>query len=281
MQLPNERLERAGIYGLPRTLSVAAGRSVAVVRPSSDRRSSAKMGTLIWLFGRGASIACGLPWTVPAAWAALPREARIAAIRETLCTEMTAPAVDTTPYSRLLTVLALKTRSDWRHRFVTTNWDSLLQREVNRAYPTVCPEWLESSHVFHLNGTVEDLPDDSRRSCFLLESDPIGTRVAKLESNLAFANMAWSDSFVVVGMSFECATDNSLLTALGSTPLPVEASRWIVVNPIRSALSDVCANLGSRLPGATVVAVQKDLATWIKCGLAELRYIGVLKDEGQ
>jgi hypothetical protein len=192
---------------------------------------------------------------------------------------MNAPAVDTTPYSRLLTALAHRTAGDWRHRFLTTNWDSLLQRELNKTHPTVCPPWLESSHVFHLNGTVEDLPDGPRRSCFLLESDPIGARVAKLESNLAFANMAWSDSFVVIGMSFECATDNSLLTALGNSPLLVEASRWIVVNPVGSVLDDVCANLGSKLPGATVVPVQKDLASWIECGLAELRHIGVLEDQ--
>ena len=176
------------------------------------------MGTLIWLFGRGASIACGLPWTVPAVWAGRPRDELIVAIREALRDEMSAPTVDTGPYSRLLMELALGTSPGWRHRFMTTNWDCLLQREVDKAYPTVCPEWLESTHVFHLSGTVDDRPDKSRRSCFLLESDPIGTRVAKLESNLGFANMAWSDAFVVVGMSFECATDNSLLTALGSTP---------------------------------------------------------------
>jgi hypothetical protein len=104
---------------------------------------------------------------------------------------MNAPTVDTTPYSQLLTVLKLGTAPDWRHRFVTTNWDGLLQREVDKAYPTVCPEWLESTRVFHLNGTVDDRPDKARRSCFLLESDPIGMRVAKLESNLAFASMAW------------------------------------------------------------------------------------------
>ncbi len=102
-----------------------------------------------------------------------------------------------------------------------------LRAEVNEAYPTVCPAWLESSHVFHLSGSVDESSDNSRRSACLLESDPIGARVAKLESNLAFATMTWSDAFVVVGMSFECAADNSLLTALGKTPLPVEGSRWI------------------------------------------------------
>lgn len=237
------------------------------------------MGTLIWLCGRGASIACGLPWTVPAAWAGLQREERIASIRETLHAEMAAPAVDTNTYSQLLTVLGLKTTPAWRHRFMTTNWDSLLQRQVNKAYPAVCPSWLESSHVFHLNGTVEELPDNSRRSSFLLESDSIGTRVAKLESNLAFASMIWSDAFVIVGMSFECAADNSLLTSLGKAPLPVEGSRWIVVNPDESALYNVCANLKSKLPAATVVAVPKGLAEWLASGLGELQDIGVLESQ--
>jgi hypothetical protein len=193
--------------------------------PSRGDGHGASMGTLIWLFGRGASIACGLPWIVPAAWAGCPREKRIAAIREALRAAMNAPTVDTAPYSRLLKVLTRGTSPGWRHRFVTTNWDYLLQREVDKAHPTDCPEWLESTHVFHLNGTVDDRPDKSRRSCFLLESDPIGARIAKLESNLAFANMAWSDAFVVIGMSFECGMDSSLLTALGSTQLAFEASR--------------------------------------------------------
>jgi hypothetical protein len=93
--------------------------------------------------------------------------------------------------------------------------------------------------------------------------------------------MAWSDAFVVVGMSFECATDNSLLTALGRVPLPVEASRWIVVNPSASALEGVCANLKSKLPGATVLPVRTGLADWIAGGLAELQGTGVLKSQCQ
>ena len=68
------------------------------------------MGTLIWLFGRGASIACGLSWTVPAAWASLPREERVAHIRETLCAEMNAPAVDTSPYSELRDIGVLESQ---------------------------------------------------------------------------------------------------------------------------------------------------------------------------
>jgi len=91
--------------------------------------------------------------------------------------------------------------------------------------------------------------------------------------------MACSDSFVVVGMSFECATDNSLLTALGKVPLPVESSRWLVVNPNESALDTVCANIRCKLPGASVVRVPSGFAEWLGHGLPELRNLGVLSDE--
>ena len=91
--------------------------------------------------------------------------------------------------------------------------------------------------------------------------------------------MIWSDAFVVVGMSFECAADNSLLTSLGKAPLPVEGSSWIVVNPDESALYNVCANLKSKLPAATVVGVPKGLAEWLAAGLGELQDIGVLESQ--
>ena len=235
-------------------------------------------GTVIWLFGRGASIACGLPWTVPGEWASLPREARIARTRKTLVLEMDRPAIDTSPYRRMLGLLGRRTRAGWRHRFVT-NWDTLLEREVNKACPTHCPPWLESTFVYHLNGTVEDPPGNPRRSCFLLESDPVRTRVARLESNVAFHNMIWSDAFVVLGMSFECATDNSLLAALGTAPLPVEGSSWVVLDPDEGALDTVCANVQSTLPGATVIPVPAGFSEWLSRGLPELQHLGVLNAE--
>jgi hypothetical protein len=98
---------------------------------------------------------------------------------------------------------------------------------------------------------------------------------------VAFANMTWADVFVVVGMSFECATDNSLLTALRRAPLPVEASRWIVVNPAAPTLNEVCANLGTKLSGVTIFPYTKGFADWIAGGLTELREIGVLKSQCQ
>src|SRR6266567_5036740 len=124
------------------------------------------MGTLIWLFGRGASMACGLVWAVPLACVSLPRQDLVARIREALHAEMSNATVDTGPYRRLLDMLSRRTATGWRHRFLTTNWDTLLEREVDAACPIECPPWLESSFVFHLNGTVQNVLDSSRRSCF-------------------------------------------------------------------------------------------------------------------
>ena len=232
------------------------------------------------MFGRGASIACGLSWTVPGSLTRLPREKCIEEIRRALRDESHAPTIDTTPYARLLDVLATRTAPGWRHRFLTTNWDQLLEREVNSAYPKVCPDtWLESTHVFHLNGAIKEPPGESRRSRFLLESDPLGTRVKSLEFNLALANMEWADCFVVVGMSFECAVDQSLLTVLGKVPLPVEVSSWIVLNPLKPHLNQVCSNIQVKLPRASVVAVQRGFADWVEGGLPELQILGILKDQ--
>ena len=97
------------------------------------------MGTLIWLFGVGASIACGLVVDGSGSLGEPPAGGTWRISGKPLCAEINAQAVDTSPYPELLTVLGSRTASGWRHRFVTTNWDGLLEREVNKAYPEVCP----------------------------------------------------------------------------------------------------------------------------------------------
>jgi len=123
---------------------------------------------------------------------------------------------------------------------------------------------------------VEEEADNPRRSYFLLESDPPATRVAKLEANVACANMVWSDCFVVVGMSFECAMDNSLLTAFGKVPLPVEVSRWLIVDPDEGTRMRVCANIQTKIPRAVAIGVPRHLDEWLGQGLPELQDLGVL-----
>jgi len=66
------------------------------------------------------------------------------AIRE----EMSRPSVDSQPYQTLLSELARRTVPGWGHRFYTTNWDFLLQREIFALGLRVLPPWLSESHVF-------------------------------------------------------------------------------------------------------------------------------------
>lgn len=68
-----------------------------------------------WLFGRGASIANGLPWSVPRDWTAdllasrVTREAHIGMITQALRQEMTGVPEHITSYRRLLDIMANST----------------------------------------------------------------------------------------------------------------------------------------------------------------------------
>src|SRR5688572_24443803 len=100
-----------------------------------------------WFFGRGLSIECGLTWRVPAEWRADDRPAQIAAVKAAIRREMDAPGINTTSIRTFLTALAQRTHDSWHHRFITTNWDYLLQREVLRLPFSTLPPWLQKSHV--------------------------------------------------------------------------------------------------------------------------------------
>lgn len=200
------------------------------------------MSDAIWLFGRGASIACGLPWAVPFTVDALPpRDARVAAIREGMRAAMHGPGVDTAPYVTLLALLETRTSPAWRHLFMTTNWDTLLDDEVEAKCPAVVPPWLKSTFVFHLNGRALDtMPDPERRSDILLETDSESDRAKSQEYEQA-----------------KCA-------------------RWLVVDSDPCGLRRVSDRIQSRFPGADVRAVARDFASWVESGLSELRAVGIL-----
>jgi len=231
-----------------------------------------------WLFGRGLSIGCNLPWSVPAEWSHLAREERISRIKVVLRQEMDAATVDCKVIRCLLELLAKHTVAGWRHRFITTNWDYLLQREILALPMKVQPPWLANSHVFHLNGTVEDLPDNSNRSLFLLEEDSGTQRTATPEADIVYNQMTWDRTFVLVGMSFECETDRFLLLALGRVEddLPIGESSWVVVNPDRNVLGLSCQRLQKALPRASVKPVCATLSEWVQNGPQELRQWGIL-----
>ena len=115
-------------------------------------------GTVVWLFGSGLSIGCGLVWNEPNGSKAPSRAERIEKIIQALRGEMDSPNVDPGRIREFLISLNEHTAQEWRHLFVTTNWDYLLQRELSKMVHTLAlPSWLHlgaGSHVYHLNGTV-------------------------------------------------------------------------------------------------------------------------------
>lgn len=234
--------------------------------------------TVEWFFGRGLSIGCGLDWAVPADWLSLPRDDQIARIKATLISEMSAKHVNTGDIRSFLGLLAKHTVSPWRHQFHTTNWDFLLQREILALGLKVRPSWCAETHVYHLNGTIEDLPDNSQRSAFVLESDPSDVRIAATEGNIAFTKLTWSQTFVVVGMSFECEVDKYLLNALKRVEydLPIGESFWMVLNPNADALSATCDRLQAALPRSKIVGSVRTFRAWLDAQVPELQSCGAI-----
>ena len=238
---------------------------------------------LVWLFGRGASVACNLRWVVPAEWRDLPHHIQEEKIRAAVRNEMNSPSIDTRPYRDLLSHLASRSKTKWHHFFMTTNWDYLLQREIEALGLRVAPDWLPETHVHHINGTVEEWPADATvrkglRSGFLLETDLPDQRTYSQEVTQAFRYMTWREAFVVAGMSFACPMDKAFLSALRSVEddLPIGEALWLVLNCNPSALQQVHSLLGHSFPRAEVVAIEETLQGWISKGTPELVSAGIL-----
>lgn len=238
---------------------------------------AASQSTVFWLFGRGASMECGLTWTVPVCWATIPRPARVERIKAQMRAEMDRAGVCGEPYRRLLELLRDGTPPGWRHRFLTTNWDYLLQRETLGLLSDVLPDWLDDSHVSHMNGTIEVLDDNANRSPFLLEDDPPSQRTWSVEANVAYNEMICGRNFVVIGVSFECDTDRFLLKALGDAQdMIIGQSTWIVVNRDDVALKKVNGAIKNRLPSATIELVKREFGEWLSEGMPDLQSRGII-----
>jgi len=235
-------------------------------------------GCVNWFFGRGLSMACNLSWSVPTEWQNLPREEKIDRIKTELREKMDRPSVDSTVIQQLLDTLGKHTAHNWRHRFITTNWDYLLQREIQLLGLGALPDWMVNSHVYHLNGTVEELEDNSNRSPFLLEEDPAAKRCFTPEADSAYEFMLWDRTFVVVGMSFECDTDKFLLSAISrfENSSPIGESIWIVVNRDPQAVELSCSRIANTLPHAAVKGVCASFDDWLNGGLQELQQCGAI-----
>jgi hypothetical protein len=184
----------------------------------------------------------------------------------------------------MLDELARRTEPGWEHRFLTTNWDTLLQREVDAvtAGMSRAPDWLPETHVFHLNGAVEDLPESDgirRRVPILLETDTPGDRVPSLEFDRALQFIVWRRVFVVVGMSFACPTDRAFLALLHSVEdhLPIGFAWWLILDLRPEAAEEVAKRIKTALPKATVTYVAASFEDWVSDGMPQLVAAGILK----
>lgn len=239
------------------------------------------MNCVVWVFGRGASIACNLSWVVPAELISEGRLLQIEKIKAALQKEMDQPTVNTEPYKLLLSELSRRTAPGWLHRFVTTNWDYLLQREILRQPWQVLPIWLEDSHVYHLNGTVESSSGSNipnLRSPFLLETDPIDERKSSREYDNTLQFIGWRKHFIVIGMSFACPNDRAFLCFLGKIRdvRPVGVSSWHVVDPSVETGEEVCNQINVALPGSDITVCQRGFKEWVIDGMPTLVEWGVL-----
>ena len=235
-----------------------------------------------WLFGRGASIANGLSWVVPQGWKEdllaerVTREAHVGMITEALRHEMARVPENSTPYRRLLDIMASNTIDQGHHLLLTTNWDYLLQRDVkgwiNANRPGYAPRFL-STHgmVYHFNGSVEP-GDFQNRSPFMLETDSPSVRNATYEANQALTYLLWSNLVIIVGMSFECDMDRGLLATLRAHEdnTPIGSALFVVVEPNRETLESTYAKLAYCFPRAGGIRVNSGLAEWIENGMPEL-----------
>jgi hypothetical protein len=231
-----------------------------------------------WFFGRGLSISCGLAWSVPPEWSLLPRADLISQLKAEVSKEMSQPHVLTGDIKRFLSILANHTVPPWQHQFHTTNWDYLLQREILELGLAVQPPWCAETHVYHLNGTVEQTPDNSHRSEFVLESDPSNARTATTEGNLAFNKFIWNRTFVVIGMSFECEVDKYLLNSIRRVQddLPIGESSWYILNPDEFVLAKTANRIKAALPRAKVATLPTTFREWLGENLPELQDCGAL-----
>lgn len=197
------------------------------------------------------------------------RDQHVGLITAAIRQEMDQPSVHSRAYRYLMDLFSTKMEDKSHHRLITTNWDFLLQLEVERwiQHNTggVAPRFL-STHgtVYHLNGTVE-VGNFKNRSPFLLETDSSTLRKRTYEANQAFKFLQWSTLIVIVGMSFECDMDKRLLAALRASEdnLPIGSALFFVVEPYAETLKATSNKLATCFPRASVIQVRKGLEEWM------------------
>lgn len=236
-----------------------------------------QINTAVWLFGRGASIASGLDWTEPKEWQLLDRDIRIKQIQEILELEMQKIPQSRGPYYDLLSILSGHTETNWKHLFITTNWDYLLEREISRFKFKVLPKWLRETYVFHLNGSIQQKQQENS-SQFLLETDSYRIRKSKFEVNKALGYMIGEKLFVIIGMSFECEMDKAFIIYLATSKdfVPSRDASWVILDPNDTSLDNLNFRFNRLFPVANIIPINKGFQNWIKNGMTELAKYGVI-----
>ena len=235
------------------------------------------MSTVVWLFGRGASIECGLTWCESEYARGLEREERTRLIETELQCEMLKPHINTAIYRNLIQNLNNQTPVGSQHLFITTNWDYLLQKEIDahikQIRPGHKPSWLLNSRVYHINGSVEPV-DKANRTPMYFETDLYDARRQSQEMNKALGYLIWEKCIVVIGMSLKCPMDNALICYLGQHQdnLPVGEATWNVVNPDTSDLEETCMLLRRALPRASINRFVNTFSKWLEMDKAEQCY---------
>jgi hypothetical protein len=184
------------------------------------------------------------------------------------------------PYYDLLSILSGHTETNWKHLFITTNWDYLFQREISNLKFKILPKWLINSHVFHLNGSIEKGTQENR-SLFLLETDSYKVRKSTFEANQALSYLIWEKLFVIIGMSFTCETDRALISYLHSIEdqLPFGEAKWIILDSQKEILDNSYVQFRDNFPAANIIPINKGFQDWIANGMSELVKYGVIKSK--
>jgi hypothetical protein len=158
-----------------------------------------------WLFGRGASIASGLPWVVPSAWkddlasGRVARDAHVQMVIDAIRDGISKLPTEGTPYRRLLDMMATRTVDQGHHRLMTTNWDYLLQRDltnwVEANWPGWAPGFLALTDRF-TTSMVRRNPATSRtavRSCWKLTAPVSVEQLTRLTKPFnTYSGRIWS-----------------------------------------------------------------------------------------